>query len=233
MTYAISDIHGCYDKYMNMLEKIDLKSDDTLYVLGDIIDRGADGFKIMLDAASRPNVHTIMGNHEAMAINALNKTIQASSAGAQDVNDPAGKKELELWFRNGGAVSLAQLLALDPAEVKKALEYMLNMPLYKDISVGEKEYVLIHGGLENFSASKKLSDYEIDEIVWARPEANTRYYSDKTVVVRHTPTFLYDGRKRNEAKMLKTDTFVDIDCGCVYGGRLACLCLDTNEEYYV
>ena len=39
MTYTVSDIHGCYDKYIKLLKKIDLGSDDTLYVLGDVIDR--------------------------------------------------------------------------------------------------------------------------------------------------------------------------------------------------
>ena len=40
MQYAASDIHGCYDKYVQLLRRIDLKASDTLYVLGDMIDRG-------------------------------------------------------------------------------------------------------------------------------------------------------------------------------------------------
>ena len=36
----MSDIHGEYDKYLAMLEQIDLSEDDTLYVLGDVVDRG-------------------------------------------------------------------------------------------------------------------------------------------------------------------------------------------------
>ena len=40
MTYAVSDIHGCYDKYRELLRAIQLHPDDTLYVLGDVIDRG-------------------------------------------------------------------------------------------------------------------------------------------------------------------------------------------------
>lgn len=39
MIYVISDIHGCYDKYIKMLEKIRFSSEDTLYVLGDVLDR--------------------------------------------------------------------------------------------------------------------------------------------------------------------------------------------------
>ena len=41
MTYVISDIHGCYDKYTAMLAKINFNDSNILYVLGDVVDRGA------------------------------------------------------------------------------------------------------------------------------------------------------------------------------------------------
>ena len=67
MIYAVSDIHGCYDKYRELLRAIHFSPDDTFHVLGDVIDRGPDGFKILLDMARWPNVVNLMGNHEAMA----------------------------------------------------------------------------------------------------------------------------------------------------------------------
>ena len=33
-TYVISDIHGEYEKFMELLEEIELEENDTLYVLG-------------------------------------------------------------------------------------------------------------------------------------------------------------------------------------------------------
>ena len=56
MQYAVSDIHGCYDKYIQLLRRFDLRPTDTLYVLGDMIDRGPDGLKILLDMSMRPNI---------------------------------------------------------------------------------------------------------------------------------------------------------------------------------
>ena len=38
--YVISDIHGEYELFMKMLEKIKFQNTDTLYILGDILDRG-------------------------------------------------------------------------------------------------------------------------------------------------------------------------------------------------
>ena len=52
MIYVMSDLHGCYDKYIDMINKIMLKKEDTLYVLGDILDRGPNGLKIALDIAN-------------------------------------------------------------------------------------------------------------------------------------------------------------------------------------
>ena len=60
----MSDIHGCFDKYQAMLREIGFSSRDTLYVLGDVIDRGPDGIKILQDMNRRPNVVPILGTHE-------------------------------------------------------------------------------------------------------------------------------------------------------------------------
>ena len=55
-TYVISDIHGEYDMFMDLLEKIDFKSSDTLYIIGDIIDRGPHPKKIIKKIMSMSNV---------------------------------------------------------------------------------------------------------------------------------------------------------------------------------
>ena len=34
MIYAMSDLHGCYEKYIKLLEKIKFSNNDTLYILG-------------------------------------------------------------------------------------------------------------------------------------------------------------------------------------------------------
>ena len=64
--YVISDIHGQYKSYKRMLRAIQLQPEDTLYVLGDVIDRGPDGIKILNDMMKRENVIMFMGNHELM-----------------------------------------------------------------------------------------------------------------------------------------------------------------------
>ena len=55
-TYVITDIHGEYDKFTTLLEKIDLKDMDTLYILGDVVDRGPNPVKTLLKLMEMPNV---------------------------------------------------------------------------------------------------------------------------------------------------------------------------------
>ena len=55
-TYVISDIHGQYDMFMDLLEKISLQDSDTLYILGDILDRGPHPVKTLRKLMRMPNV---------------------------------------------------------------------------------------------------------------------------------------------------------------------------------
>ena len=67
MIYVMSDIHGNFQKYSDMLEKLSLKDTDALFVLGDAIDGGKDGIKILKDMMYRPNIYPVLGEHEYLA----------------------------------------------------------------------------------------------------------------------------------------------------------------------
>ena len=236
MIYTVSDLHGCYDKYQKLLETLNLGENDTLYVLGDVIDRGPKGFHMMLDIASRPNVVCLMGNHEAMAKDAL-PAILGSLEGNSYFLNHRDRENVSLWFRNGGETSLQDFLRLDKAQRDTVWEHLLSLPLYREVEVGNRKFVLVHGGLEHFSPSRPLEEYQPDEILWCRPEPDTVYFPDRCVVLGHTPThFLYEtmGHPASGGKIFRTESFIDIDCGCVYhDGQLGCLCLDTMEEIYI
>ena len=62
-TYVMSDIHGNYKKYIQAINTLNLQDSDTLYVLGDVVDRGNGSCKILLDMMCRYNVVPLIGNH--------------------------------------------------------------------------------------------------------------------------------------------------------------------------
>ena len=47
MIYAMSDIHGQYEQFLTLLEQIGIRKEDTLYILGDVVDRGPESMKIL------------------------------------------------------------------------------------------------------------------------------------------------------------------------------------------
>ena len=67
-TYVLSDIHGEKDRFEAMLETIGFSQEDTLYILGDVVDRGPDGISILRRIMNMPNVYMLLGNHEDMML---------------------------------------------------------------------------------------------------------------------------------------------------------------------
>ena len=73
MKYCMSDIHGESERYFQMLKEIQFSSDDQLYIIGDVIDRGPGGIEILKDIMPRENVVLLLGNHELMCRQAMQK----------------------------------------------------------------------------------------------------------------------------------------------------------------
>ena len=235
MNYVISDIHGQYEKYRAMLAEIKFKSTDTLHVLGDVIDRGADGCKILLDMMGRPNVFPLLGNHEftaAMCLPWLMEEVTDQSLASLDNTQIAALSE---WINNGGSPTLRELKQLKQTEREDILEYLREMELYIEVAAGGREFVLVHAGLDHFSPTKPLDKYELQDFLFDRPGLNDVFFEDRYLIHGHTPTrvLLQEAGEPPEDKILRRGTKISIDCGAAFGGRLGCLCLDTMEEFYV
>lgn len=47
MIYVLSDIHGNKENFDSILEKISLQPEDSLYILGDVVDRYPYGIQLL------------------------------------------------------------------------------------------------------------------------------------------------------------------------------------------
>ena len=82
LTYAIGDIHGCLDKLRSLLLRCEMHADGrpmSFVFVGDYIDRGPQSCAVVdclidLKAQHGEGVVTLMGNHEAMALAAIDGT---------------------------------------------------------------------------------------------------------------------------------------------------------------
>lgn len=74
-TIAIGDIHGCDRALEGLLMCVAPEPDDTLIVLGDVIDRGPDSRRcidVLLNLREHCRLLYIKGNHEEMLLSAIN-----------------------------------------------------------------------------------------------------------------------------------------------------------------
>ncbi len=233
MIYVMSDIHGMYRKYKKMLELIGFSDDDTLYMIGDVIDRGDEPIQILQDMMQRQNVIPLLGNHELMALNALSVISEfIDSSGFLTDESLEFNKDYLLWQMNGCRTTLEGLGKLDTEQRRKIIGYMRGFALHKTVSVGKNTFVLVHAGFEDFSKERSFDDYMPDELVWCRHIPDERYSDDDNVfvVTGHTPVQKFTGKPY----ILHKNNNIFIDCGaCMIGGKLACVRLDDFMEYYV
>ena len=232
MTYVMSDIHGQYEKYVAMLKKIEFSDDDTLYVLGDIVDRGEEPMRILSDMSMRANVIPLMGNHEHMAqyvLSAVNVEITDESIKTNWTLDIV--RAIREWYENGGYLTSRDFSRLDLDDRESILDYLRDFSFYEEVTVGENTFILIHGGLPDFSPEKPLDEYHPIQTLYARTDYGKRYFPDKYLITGHTPTFTidpaYDGR------IYISNGHIAVDCGVCHGKNLGCIRLDDLAEFYV
>lgn len=225
-TYVMSDLHGRYDLYRGMLRKIDFSAADELYILGDAIDRGADGIDLLLDLMERPNAHLLMGDHEDMA-----RTILWEYAFAQDreyLNSAAFTEKTKRWMEDGGEATFAAFQKLDWWEQERIVVYLYSLPYRKELTVNGLTYYLSHTLPDEPPVTE---DAPKRDFLWGEPDYRLCYGTGKTFITGHTPTHLIDPSYHGQ--IWRGNGHIAVDCAAVYGGALGCLCLETEEEFYV
>lgn len=214
--YVMSDIHGSYSKFIEMLELINFSIEDQIYILGDIIDRGNGGIEILRYIIANTNIHLVRGNHEELMLRYLTTDNKIES-----------EEYLTLWLENGGSLTIKSLINLNKNDIDSIINYIFRAPDYIIVD----KYILTHAGF-----SIKVTNLTPDSIkIYPREVIfqydrnfmiSDNYFENYITILGHTKT----STNHIEHKGNK----INIDCGCgVKGGRLACLCLDTMEEFYI
>ena len=242
-TYVMADIHGMYNSYETMLRKIHFRGEDTLYILGDVVDRGKDGIRIIQDLMWRDNVTLLLGNHEDMMLHVVT---------LEDMSGEEYLKGMYQWARNGGSVTAHTFFeCLNYKEQAKIIAYLEECPLFlPNIEVSGRKYYLVHAcpdfeeladGIDASVITRDslfvLPDREAEllktRVLWKRLKGTEQTPMDCTVVFGHTPTYYYQDTV--PMTCWRSHNIIDIDCGCSIpekGGRLCCLRLDDEKEFY-
>lgn len=233
MIYVMSDIHGNFRRFRSIMEQIHLQSEDTLYILGDVIDRHPGGIRILRWIMEQPNVKMLLGNHEFMMLRALERPY--------DEEDVPGPGDMKLWHMNGGAVTHQSLKHQRLVVREQIIQYLRGLPLSYDLSLNGIDYKLVHGAPpDKYNAAFRSYKSRTHYSVWKRTYAFELKNEDYTLIFGHTPTLDY--QPDCPMKIWRGRRKIGIDCGSGYPedpqekylkyGRLACLRLDDMAEFY-
>lgn len=238
-TYVISDVHGCYDQFIQLLEKIKFSDNDRLILLGDLVDRGPRSCKLLSFIMGKPNIYPILGNHDYFAFKNLRWLTTTFSVESTKKID---KDSLEIffeWFKDGGESTVNEFRTLNDSQRQKIIEFISEFYFYKEWTVNGRKFVLVRAGINDFYPNKPMIDYEFYDLIFDHPDYQVKYFPDRFLVTGHTPTPIVrklvgqSNGNDGDDLIFRTHNHIAIDSGCVYGGRLAALCLDDLSEYYV
>jgi serine/threonine protein phosphatase 1 len=221
--YAIGDIHGCYDRLVELLDRIaddNAQRDSTrlpqIVFLGDMVDRGHQSaevidlvFKLVRDNS---NVFALRGNHEQVLCDI------AGGATAQ----------IEAWLRMGGRRTLRSY-GIDPdwaaahhgdlagaltrAIPAEQLRWLGKLPL----SARSGDYFFCHAGVR---PGVSLARQRREDLLWIREE-----FLDSTIdhgaVIVHGHAIVRDvSIERNR---------IAVDTGAYRSGRLSAVMLEHDR----
>ncbi|MBW2264660.1 MAG: serine/threonine protein phosphatase [Deltaproteobacteria bacterium] len=207
--FAVGDIHGCLDKLVLLMGKIDIDfKKDTLVFIGDYIDRGPKSKEVvdyLMDLArGKDSVIFLKGNHEYMLQGYLDGT------------------DTMFFLANGGEATIRSYLQSglrDEVEPIPSdhLEFFDSLRLYYETA----DYIFVHAGLKAQVPLEKQNEWDM---LWIREEF---IYSDfdfgRQVVFGHTAF----------QKPLVLANKIGIDTGAVYGNKLTCVELPAQRFFSV
>lgn len=258
--YCSADWHGCWHVAKKVLDY--LGPDDTLYFLGDAIDRGSSGLKIFDELIADPRIIFLKGNHEAMMADAIPFLAKEIA----DINYYGGNG-YNLWFQNGGNITAKPFWDMSQERIYKYKELVDKMPTeVRYASPAGHTVIMEHAGYTPFSIPRRshdpLWDREHFYDNWIEYPDTHNLDPDKTYLVHgHTPIqylkymYGYNGEQPlTEEEMKQKQEWLhshrmefdwkptilrycdghkfDIDMCTIVSNRIALLNLDTFEEIY-
>ncbi len=209
----IGDVHGHYEGLTRLLAEISPRTEDQVYFLGDLIDRGPDSAKVV-EFVKQRGYHCLLGNHEQLMLDAF----------------PEGRifaPALQAWLYSGGRSTVASYgedgILLDH------LEWLRSLPTYLDLG----DLWLVHAGV---NPHLPLNMQSAQEFCWIRDEfhrSTTPYFKDKLIITGHTITFTLPNVEPGE--LAQGNGWLDIDTGAYHprSGWLTALDMTNRTVYQI
>lgn len=239
--YTAADWHGCswiWEKVKEILQP-----NDKLYFLGDSIDRGPDGWKLLNELLEDPRVIYLKGNHEDMMVETLNY-----------VDGHIRYNEYTSWWYNScySTIDNMEEDTRSDEEIWQVIKKVDALPFCAAyINTQNQRILLCHAGCDGFEYADDADEHKL---LWDRSHwmyADDWYgKEDEYVVHGHTPIELMREDQIKNAKYygygIEVPEYsshgaywygrghkVCIDTGAVWNNESVLLNLDTWEEIII
>lgn len=193
---AIGDIHGCAKTFQFLIEnKIALKKEDQLFLLGDYIDKGKKSKEVLeyiLELKQNGfSIFPLMGNHEYFILRDL--AFCKNSNNQHQLKDIINSKDL---LNSNGEIE------------HRFYNFIVNLPYFYELD----QFILVHAGLdfeERFPLDDTSSMIYIRDFNLDREKIN-----NKILIHGHTPISLDE--IKNQINSHQQLGKINLDNGCVW-----------------
>lgn len=206
LTYAITDIHGMLDPFLQMLNFIRIQQNDLIYIekiifMGDYVDRGPNSagviaaIRLLEEISPEGVIISLMGNHEDMLL-----------------GDLLNNKGFTTYDKNtissfGGVGHKVKI----PEDV---VDWLHDLALWNSDDL----HYYVHAG---FRVGVDISRQSVDDVLWIRDQfLNYEHDFGKHVIHGHTPI----------NSLFRLPFRTNIDTGCVFGGPLTAAVISRDER---
>lgn len=204
-TVVIGDVHGCATELDALLTKLDIRSEDRVFLVGDLIGRGPDSLAV-LDMVAAMGATSVQGNHERRML----EVRRDSGEGRRQSRLGPAHRRLFRSLRD------------------RDWELLESMPLF--IELPAHDLIVVHAGLDPQRTLDRQDPWVLTHIrSFDQNGRPTHALAPVSWAAQyHGPSHVVFGH--NALLALQLHEFATgIDSGCVYGGRLTALVLDSGR----
>ena len=223
-TFVIGDIHGGLKALLQVLNKLEVKEEDTLIFVGDYVDgwsEAAQVIQFLIELSEKVKCIFIKGNHDVWCENWLKTAIV----------EP-------LWYLHGGKETIDSYDIFSKEDKKEHLSFFENMPLYH---LDAENRLFLHAGFTSVHGVEKeifTENFYFDRTLWELALAMNKnmdkdaiyfpkrlqHYSE--IYIGHTPTTNF-----GETTPMNAFNVWNIDTGAAFKGKITGINIDTKRYF--
>lgn len=227
-TLVISDIHGCYTPFNDLLALMNYcPGDDQLMLLGDFVDRGPQSREVVeqvISLVQKDGAIAIQGNHDERLV---------------DVMLERSEQALQKFFGHGGRQTAESYSGVKQGPIEHVIEcakiavqeryphhmtFLDSLPYYHE----DEHFIYVHAGLNpNYLNWKEQPSR--DFLYIKQPFLDRPTNVSKTVIFGHTKTIDIHGKPDIWFGQGK----IGVDGGCSAGHQLNGLAITGAAEFKV